>query len=54
MEEIIIIKKNAYGEESEEYMNTREKLSELCNLIAMICLQKDKTENCLDFLKKAE
>jgi len=54
MEEIIILKKNAYGEDSEEYMNTCEKLSELCNLIAMICLQKEKYDNCLDFLKKAE
>lgn len=54
LEEILNLKRQAYGEESDEYYKSSEKLCELCNLIAMICLQKEKFEASLDFLKKAE
>ena len=37
-----------------QFKATAEKLCELCNLIAMIFLQKDKYDACLEFLKKGE
>ena len=37
-----------------KFKQTAEKLCELCNLIAMIFLQKDKYDACLEFLKKGE
>ena len=37
-EEMLSIKKNAFGEDSEEYFKTSDKICELCNLIAMIFL----------------
>jgi hypothetical protein len=54
LEEILNLKRNAYGEKSDEYLRTSEKLCELCNLISMICLQKEKFDASLDFLRKAE
>ncbi|CAD8074960.1 unnamed protein product [Paramecium primaurelia] len=53
-EEMLMIKKSAYGEDSEEYFKTSDKLCELCNLIAMIFLQKEKFDASLEFLKKAD
>jgi hypothetical protein len=53
-EEMLMIKKSAYGEDSEEYFKTSDKLCELCNLISMIFLQKEKFEASLEFLKKAD
>lgn len=37
-EEMLMIKKSAYGDDSEEYFKTADKLCELCNLISMIFL----------------
>ena len=51
---MLSIKKNAFGDNSDEYLKTSDKICELCNLIAMIFLQKEKMDACLDFLKKAE
>ncbi|KAL4449884.1 hypothetical protein ABPG74_015003 [Tetrahymena malaccensis] len=53
LEEAFNLKINAYGEESEEVLKTSEKLCELCNLIAMLCLTRGKNEACFEFLKKA-
>lgn len=53
-EELLEINKNAYGLHSEEYERVSIKLCELCNLISMILLQKEKYDVCLLFLKKAE
>lgn len=51
---MLMIKKSAYGEDSEEYFKTSDKLCELCNLISMIFLQKEKFDASLEFLKKAD
>ena len=53
-EEMLNIKKGAYGEDSEEYFKTSDKLCELCNLISMIFLSKEKFDASLEFLKKAD
>lgn len=37
-----------------QYNNSKEKLCELCNLIAMIFLKKERFDVSLEFLKKAE
>ncbi|KAL4433481.1 hypothetical protein ABPG74_002878 [Tetrahymena malaccensis] len=54
LEEVLNMKREVYGEDSEQYQKTSEKLCEICNIIAMICLNKDKNDSCYDFLKKAE
>lgn len=54
LEEILNLKRQLFGELSEEYQQSSQKLCELCNLIAMIFLQKEKYEVCMDFLQKAE
>lgn len=53
LEEAFHLKISAYGEDSDEVHRTSEKLCELCNLIAMVCLTKGKLEACFEFLKKA-
>jgi hypothetical protein len=52
-EELLELNKNAYGIHSEEYERTSIRLSELCNLISMILLKKERFDLCLLFLKKA-
>ncbi len=39
-QEVLELNKNAYGSQSDEYERISIKLCELCNLIAMILLQK--------------
>lgn len=53
LEEAFHLKINAYGEDSEEVLKTSEKLCELCNLIAMVCLTRERFDACFEFLKKA-
>ena len=54
LEEAFNLKINAYGENSEEVIKTSEKLCELCNLIAMVCLTRERFDACFEFLKKAK
>ena len=60
IEKILNIKADAFGEQSDEvlilyqYIKSKEKLCELCNLIAMIFLKKERFDVSLEFLKKAE
>jgi len=54
LEEALDIRKNFFGDTSDEYHKTSEKLCELCNMLSMIFLQKEKFDATLDFLKKAE
>ena len=53
-EELLDINRNMYGLHSQEYEKTSVRLCELCNLIAMILLNKEKFDVSLLFLKKAE
>ena len=53
-QEILEFNKNYYGGDSEEYERVSIKMCELCNLIAMIFLQKEKFDLCLIFLQKAD
>lgn len=46
--------KNYFGSDSEEYERVSIKMCELCNLISMIFLQKDKYDLTLLFLQKAD
>ena len=39
---------------NKKYAKSKEKLCELCNLIAMIFLKKERFDVSLEFLKKAE
>jgi len=54
LEEVLNKKRELFGEGSEHYSKTSEKLCEICNIIAMIFLNKDKNDSCYEFLKKAE
>jgi tetratricopeptide (TPR) repeat protein len=54
MEEVVSIKKNVYGTDHIEFEKSSEKLCEYLNLAAMIFLQKEKFDVCLDYLRKAE
>jgi len=54
MEEALHLRRNYFGETSDEYYKTSEKLCELCNMLSMIFLQKEKFEATLEFLRKAE
>lgn len=54
MEEIVSIKKEVYGMDHPEFEKASEKLCEYLNLAAMIYLQKEKFDQSLDCLKKAE
>ncbi|KRX09430.1 hypothetical protein PPERSA_01630 [Pseudocohnilembus persalinus] len=54
LEELLILIENTYGKDSEPYFKSQKKLSDLCNLIAIMCLQKDKKDAALTFLKRAE
>jgi tetratricopeptide (TPR) repeat protein len=54
LETILNKKRENFGPESQEYNNTSQKLCELCNMISLVCLQKEKFEQALEFLKKAE
>jgi len=54
MEEALNLRRTYFGETSDEYYKTAEKLCELCNMLSMIFLQKEKFEASLEFLKKAE
>jgi len=54
LEEALQIRKEFFGDTSDEYYKTAEKLCELCNMLSMIFLQKEKFDATLDFLKKAE
>jgi hypothetical protein len=53
-QEVLELNKNVYGVQSDEYERISIKICELCNLISMILLQKEKFDLCLMFLKKAE
>lgn len=53
-QEILEFNRNYFGAESEEYDRISIKMCELCNLVAMIFLQKDKFDLTLIFLQKAD
>ena len=48
------LKRSTFGENHEEFHRSSHKLCEICNLISMIFLQKEKYDLCQVFLKKAE
>jgi len=54
MEEALNIRLEVYGETSDEYYKTADKLCELCNMLSMLSLQKEKFEAVVEFLRKAE
>lgn len=54
MEEIVSIKKNMYGIDHPEFDRASEKLCEYLNLAAMVELQKEKFDETIDHLRKAE
>jgi tetratricopeptide (TPR) repeat protein len=54
LEEALEVRRNFFGDTSDEYYKTSEKLCELCNMLSMIFLQKEKFDATLEFLKKGE
>ena len=54
LEDILNQKRTYIPEDKDEYLKTAERICELCNLIAMVFLQKEKFDECLDYLKRAE
>ena len=54
MEEIVSTKKNMYGIDHPEFDRASEKLCEYLNLAAMVELQKEKFDETIDHLRKAE
>jgi tetratricopeptide (TPR) repeat protein len=54
MEEALHIRREVFGENSDEFYKSSEKLCEICNMLSMQFLDKDKYEPALEFLKKAE
>jgi hypothetical protein len=54
IEKSIIQKSIKYGKESEEFFKTAKVLCEVCNLIALSCLQVNKKEEGLNYLLKSE
>ena len=54
MEEVVTIKKELYDMDHPEFHKSSERLCEYLNLSAMIHLQKERFEQSLDQLRKAE
>ena len=54
MEEIATIKSKIYGDTSIEYQRSVQKLCELLNVAAMVFLSKEKYDQSLELLRKAE
>ena len=54
VEQGLAIRKEKYGENSEEVKKSHHQLCELCNILATFYLQKDDSQLALDLLKRAE
>jgi tetratricopeptide (TPR) repeat protein len=54
MERALVLRRHFFGLDSEEVVQACRALAEMCNLLAMSFLQKDKYAVTIDLLKKAE
>lgn len=54
LEELLLIKKQEFGTNSDEFTETCKQLCEICNILAVFYLKKDDVKSALDLLKKSE
>lgn len=54
LEELLLIKKQEFGTNSDEFTDTCKQLCEICNILAVFYLKKDDVKSALDLLKKSE
>lgn len=54
LEELLLIKKQEFGTNSDEFTETCRQLCEICNILAVFYLKKDDVKSALDLLKKSE